>query len=103
MTPHSSTAAPTRARLLAALVAALLALAPVAPAPIAQGLPDLGDAAQVDMSPAQERKIGEAIVQQLRASGGYMNDPEVNDYLNALGQRLVNASRDTKQEFEFFA
>jgi predicted Zn-dependent protease len=66
-------------------------------------LPDLGDSAQVALSPAQERKIGEAIIRQIRAQGGYLQDPEVSDYLNALGQRLVNASRDAKQDFEFFA
>ena len=71
----------------------------VDPAP----LPDLGDAAQADLSPAQERKLGEAIIRQVRASGGYMNDPEVNDYLNQLGQRLVAALKDSKQDFEFFA
>ncbi len=71
----------------------------VDPAP----LPDLGDAAQADLSPAQERKLGEAIIRQVRASGGYMNDPEVNDYLNQLGQRLASALKDTKQDFEFFA
>ena len=32
-----------------------------------------------------------------------MQDPEVNDYLNELGHRLVAASNDTKQDFEFFA
>jgi len=66
-------------------------------------LPDLGDASQADLSPAQERKLGEAIIRQVRAGGGYMNDPEVNDYLNELGQRLVAAVKDTKQDFEFFA
>ncbi len=66
-------------------------------------LPDLGDASQADLSPAQERKIGETIIRQIRASGGYMNDPEVNDYLNQLGQRLVGALKDTKQDFQFFA
>jgi predicted Zn-dependent protease len=35
-------------------------------------LPDLGDAAQADFSPAQERKLGETIIRQLRASGAYM-------------------------------
>jgi len=68
-----------------------------------QHLPDLGDAAQADFSPAQERKLGETIIRQLRASGGYMNDPEVNDYLNQLGQRLVQGTREAKQDFEFFA
>jgi predicted Zn-dependent protease len=66
-------------------------------------LPDLGDASQVGFSPAQERKVGEQIVRQLRAQGGYMQDPEVNDYLNELGHRLVAALPDAKQDFEFFA
>ena len=68
-----------------------------------QRLPDLGDASQADFSPMQERKLGETIIRQLRAAGGYMNDPEVNDYLNELGHRLIAASTDVKQDFEFFA
>src|SRR4029077_13692362 len=48
-------------------------------------------------------KLGETIIRQVRASGGYMNDPEVNDYLNELGQKIVAASKDIKQDFEFFA
>jgi predicted Zn-dependent protease len=67
-----------------------------------QRLPDLGDASQANFSPMQERKLGETIVRQLRASGGYINDPEVNDYLNELGHRLVAASTDVRQDFEFF-
>ncbi len=66
-------------------------------------LPDLGDSSQVGFSPAQERKVGEAIIRQIRAQGGYMQDPEVNDYLNELGHKLVAASNDAKQDFEFFA
>ena len=66
-------------------------------------LPDLGDSSQVGFSPAQERKIGEQIIRQIRAQGGYMQDPEVNDYLQELGHKLVNAVPDAKQDFEFFA
>jgi beta-barrel assembly-enhancing protease len=73
------------------------------PLPLPTPLPDLGDAAQADLSPAQERKLGETVIRQLRAAGGYMNDPEVNDYLNELGHRLVANSKDVKQDFEFFA
>jgi predicted Zn-dependent protease len=69
----------------------------------AQKLPDLGDSSQTMMSPAQERKLGEYIVRQIRAGGGYMDDPEVNDYLNELGNRLVTATRDVRQDFVFFA
>jgi len=65
-------------------------------------LPDLGDSSQSALSPAQERKLGEAIMRQIRAQGGYLQDPEVNDYLNELGRRLVLALPGTRQDFEFF-
>ena len=39
---------------------------------------------------------------QLRAAGAYLNDPEVNDYLNELGQRLVAARNDARADFHFF-
>ncbi len=55
------------------------------------------------MSPAQERKLGEAIVREIRGGGGYLEDPEVNDYLNELGNRLVTSTRDGRQDFLFFA
>ena len=99
---------------IAAITAALLAFAPLHassdPASVSdpvtlyspQRLPDLGDVSQTNFSPMQERQLGETIVRQLRASGGYINDPEVNDYLNELGHRLIAASTDVKQDFEFF-
>ena len=78
---------------------------PAEPLPVerSSGLPDLGDSSQVAMSPAQERKLGETALKQLRAQGAYLNDPEVNDYLNELGSRLVAARKDTKLDFQFFA
>ena len=69
------------------------------------GLPDLGDESLSMSTPTQERKLGESVVRQIRASGAYLDDPEVNDYLNDLGHRLVAAvpSPDSPFEFEFFA
>ena len=69
------------------------------------GLPDLGDESLSISTPTQERKLGESVVQQIRASGAYLDDPEVNDYLNELGHRLVAAvpSPDSPFDFEFFA
>lgn len=100
--PTPNVYAPLPAQVPASQVPASLPATPgQLPAP--QTLPDLGDASQVALSPAQERKIGEQIVRQIRAGGGYLNDPEVNDYLNELGYRLVNSTIDTKQDFEFFA
>lgn len=71
--------------------------------PASTVLPELGDASQVDLSPAQERKIGEAVVRKARAQGAIMDDPEVTDYLNDLGQRLVAAVPDSRMDFQFFA
>ncbi len=66
-------------------------------------LPDLGDESQALLTPAAERKMGESVVRQIRAAGAYLEDPEVNDYLNVLGNRLVAAVPSEQMDFEFFA
>jgi predicted Zn-dependent protease len=87
----------------------VLAAQPTAPPPFVTGaaqtqaLPDLGDESQAAITAAQERKLGESIVRQIRAAGAYLEDPEVNDYLNEIGHRLVAAIPDGRQDFEFFA
>ena len=68
----------------------------------AQTLPDLGEVSQAVFSPAMERGLGERIMEQIRADRSYLDDPVITDYLNALGSRLVAASPDTRQLFEFF-
>jgi predicted Zn-dependent protease len=55
------------------------------------------------MSAPQERKFGESIMRQIRLSGAYLSDPEVNGYLNELGNRLVTAIPGAPFDFEFFA
>lgn len=69
----------------------------------ADGLPDLGDTSQESVSPQQERQIGQQSMFEIRASKSYLSDPEVNDYLNQLGYRLVANSNEPSQDFEFFA
>jgi len=94
---------------IATLVSLALAAQPIAPATFAvgaahaQALPDLGEESQAALTAGQERRIGESIVRQIRASGGYLEDPEVNDYLNEIGHRLVAALPESRQDFEFFA
>lgn len=68
----------------------------------ADTLPDLGDVSQATLSPAQERGIGFNIMRQIRQSPSYLDDPEVSDYLNNVGYRLVAVSPDTRQDFLFF-
>jgi predicted Zn-dependent protease len=69
----------------------------------AEGLPDLGDVSQVSISPQQERKIGEQSMFEIRADRSYLDDAEINDYLNQLGDQLVANSTEPSQPFEFFA
>ena len=71
-------------------------------AAVGQSLPDLGDVSQSEMSPLQERRLGESIMQEVRADPAYSEDPEVTDYLNSIGYKLVGAGPDARQEFNFF-
>jgi predicted Zn-dependent protease len=69
----------------------------------ATGLPDLGDVVGIDdFSPAQERQLGEEIMREVRRDPAWLDDPEVEEYINRLGQRLVAASSDPGRAFEFF-
>jgi len=86
------------------ILSLLLCLSLCPPPTWAEGLPDLGDPAQSDLSPQLERKIGESLFRDMRwGSPDYLDDPEVEDYLNALGRRLVAASDDASADFQFFA
>lgn len=86
--------------LVATSLALVLALTP----PVsAEGLPDLGEAAQADLSPQAERQIGGSIFRDIRLhEPTYVEDAEVSGYLNRLGQRLISHSSEARQELEFF-
>ena len=72
------------------------------PGAFGQGLPDLGDVSQSELSPVQERSLGLGIMREIRADRSYSDDVEIADYLNTLGNRLVSAGAASRQEFEFF-
>lgn len=80
----------------------IAALCIVAEGARADGLPDLGDASQSALSSQQERRLGENIMLEVRNDKSYLSDPELTDYLNDLGYRLVSNSPDSRQAFEFF-
>ena len=69
----------------------------------AEGLPDLGDVAQATVSPQQERQIGEQSMFEIRADKSFLDDAEINDYLNQIGYRLAANSSEPGLGFEFFA
>ena len=85
-----------------ALHAFLVLLFLAVPSVLAQGLPDLGDAAQAGFSPLQERRIGESIMREIRADRSFYDEPEATDYINSLGHRLASRSPDVRQDFDFF-
>ncbi len=81
-------------------LAVLLCFSPYA---LGDGLPDLGDASQIVLTPLQERQIGQQSMMEIRASKQFLDDPEINDYLNQLGGKLVENSTEPGLGFEFFA
>ena len=89
----------SRRPLALVLVCALL-LPPVH----ASELPELGDVASEELSLATEKKIGQQIMNEIRwREPSYLDDPDVETYLNQLGGRLVVASSDPGLGFQFFA
>ena len=90
-----------RARRIAALLTLAGALAAVAPAATRAEtrLPDLGDAAGETLSRAEEERLGEAFLRQVRTHLRLVDDPEIADYVDSLGQRI--ASADSKRSYRF--
>jgi len=82
------------------VLALLLCFSPCA---VSDGLPDLGDASQTVLTPLQERQIGQQSMMEIRASKQFLDDPEINDYLNKIGDKLVENSSEPGLGFEFFA
>lgn len=73
------------------------------PAFAADSLPALGDSAQTVLTPNQERLLGESIMREIRKDPDFVSDADLEIYLSGLGYRLVAASADNRQDFEFFA
>jgi predicted Zn-dependent protease len=81
----------------------LLAVAMACPRAWAQPLPDLGGTGDAALSPQVERRLGESIVRDIRfRDPGYVDDPEVSEYLASVGTRLAQASTGSRPDFDFF-
>ncbi|RZJ84557.1 MAG: M48 family peptidase, partial [Massilia sp.] len=70
-------------------------------------LPTLGDSARQDLSPVIERKLGEEIMRDVRRDSSYLDDDQITEYLNNLGNALLSsvpgARGETNLDFTFFA
>ena len=87
-------------------IAAPLALAGTVagiPTPLASGaearLPDLGEAASETLSRAEEDRLGETFLRQVRARLRLVDDPEIADYVDSLGQAIAGADPERSYRF----
>ena len=73
----------------------------------AQNLPTLGDTSREDLSPLAERKLGEQIMAVVRRDPDFIDDAPISEYLNRLGNKMLETRPDARGEtsfnFEFFA
>ena len=84
--------------MLRALLALSLAIQPV----LAADLPDLGEVSRQYFSDQEEQALGRAIMRDVYADPRYLDDPEIENYLNQLGYKLVSVSSRNQREFTFF-
>lgn len=86
-------------RLTALSLALVLAVNPLR----ANELPELGDIASSELSLATEKKIGQQIMHEIRwRDASYLDDADVENYLNQLGNRLAAVSNDPGFGYYFF-
>jgi len=84
--------------MLRTLLAFTLAVQPV----MAADLPDLGEVSRQYFSDQEEQALGRAIMRDVYADPRYLDDPEIESYLNQLGYKLVSVSTRNQREFTFF-
>ncbi len=84
--------------MLRTLLAFVLAIQPA----FAADLPDLGEVSRQYFSDQQEAALGRAIMRDVYADPRYLDDPEIENYLNQLGYRLVSVSSRNQRDFVFF-
>lgn len=84
--------------MLRTLIALTLAIQPV----LAADLPDLGEVSRQYFSDQEEQALGRTIMRDVYADPRYLDDPEIETYLNQLGYKLVSVSSRNQREFNFF-
>jgi predicted Zn-dependent protease len=94
---------------LLCILAALTTITTVAagqeptPLPNPPDLPDIGSPAAAVLNGTDEYQLGAMVIHQLRDQNAIIEDPEITEYLNALGSRLATQAPDGAPHFQFFA
>lgn len=72
-----------------------------APADTNNNLPSIGDAGGAVLSRAEEEKLGRVILSQIRKQLPLVNDPEITNYVQSLGTKILSAGVDNDSQFTF--
>lgn len=65
-------------------------------------LPDMGDSSGTLITPAQEQELGAAFFRSLHSQVTISQDPEIQQYIQSIGQRLATNSDTPGYPFHFF-
>jgi predicted Zn-dependent protease len=88
---------------LAAAAAPPSSTQPILNAPAAgSDLPDLGSPAATYLSQSDEYRLGAMVAKELRDQNALIEDPEISEYINTIGQRLAAQSAMGGQNFHYF-
>jgi len=68
----------------------------------AVNLPNIGETAEAYLSTEDEQNYGEAFMRSIRRSLDLVSDPEVQNYIESLGNRLVANAAIRDRRFSFF-
>lgn len=85
-----------------ALACLLVASHPALAADVRTDLPDLGDESANFLSAQDEKKLGAEFMRQARQVLRISDDIELNEYIRALGARVVKHSDAPDEKFHFF-
>jgi predicted Zn-dependent protease len=82
----------------------IIALLPCLCLPSAQAveLPSIGESSQRYLSPEEEQRLGDAFMRNIRQTLTINQDPEVTEYVQSLGYRLLANTDTGGRKFTFF-
>lgn len=92
---------PFHARALFTFAATLALTLPASAQQSDVRLPSLGSSADTVMSPQEAAQYGAEFLRELRAAHLVLDDPQVDQYMHALGYRLASVSADPTQQYTF--
>ena len=103
LTLFLATAVLTAATLVAAAEPPSSNTQPIRTAPSSgSDLPDLGSPSAAVLSQSDEYRLGAMVAKELRDQNGLLEDPEVSEYINGIGQRLASQSAMGGGNFHYF-